>query len=381
MSVIRSREAGVAVAGLSLAVALSIAVAILAPESPRDVPPGSSLSKSADGSAAAYLTLQELGYTVARSFEPVASLAIDPAATVLIVADPAQDASAGDRRAVQSLVSAGATVIVTGCRAGSFFAEGSDGGAAATAARQFTARQPSPLTVNVPRVSMNGGCLRPDLAPRFIALYGDADADVVRVSRIGRGLAVWWAANTPMANASIAAPGHLELLLNAIGPPGRTILWDEFYHGQHRSLYSYAKQTPLPWVAGQVVLITAVAGLMFTRRRAPIVQRPVLSRVSALEFVDTMGNLYGRVNTAPDAIQTARIRLRRLLIDTTGMAVSATDERLASAAAARTGVGEAELTQVLAATAASDTSAGPDEALALVRRLQTCANAVERAGG
>jgi hypothetical protein len=134
-------------------------------------------------------------------------------------------------------------------------------------------------------------------------------------------------------------------------------------------------------VAGQVVLITAVAGLMFTRRRAPIVQRPVLSRVSALEFVDTMGNLYGRVNTAPDAIQTARIRLRRLLIDTTGMAVSATDERLASAAAARTGVGEAELTQVLAATAASDTSAGPDEALALVRRLQTCANAVERAGG
>jgi len=363
---------------MAFIVALSIISALLAPEAAEDLPAGSSLAKGPAGSAAAYLTLQDLGYVVSRSFEPVASLAVEPASTVLIVADPAQEASASDRRAVQSLASAGATVIVTGCRGASFLTEPREASSRDGAVREFPSLLMSPLTAGAPRIKMDSGCPRPELASRYLAIYGDADMAAVRLSRPGRGLIVWWASNTPMSNASIDAPGHLELLLNAVGAERRHVVWDEFYHGQHRSLYSYARQTPLPWLGVQVLLVTVVAAFMYVRRRAPIVELPAESRVSPLEFVDTMSDLYARVHAAGDAVSAARTRLRRLLVEATGIAPGAADDRLARAAAMRTGLNETELSRVLAASAAADAALDTDAALSLVRRLQECARAVTR---
>ena len=365
MPVIRSRELAVALAGLSLALVLSLTAALLAPESNGNLPAGSSLSKATDGSAAAYLTLEAVGYSISRSYEPVASLAVDPASTVLIVADPAEAASNGDRRAVQTLVAAGATIIVTGCLGGSFLAEGVAAPASAGERREFPALHPSPLTAGVPKISIEPRCLRPDLASRYLPLYGSGGSDVVRIARIGSGLAVWWADNTPFA----------------IGPKGRSILWDEFYHGQHRSLYSYAKQTPLPWLGLQLGLVTMAAAFMYVRRRAPVLERPVTPRVSPLEFVDTMGDLYSRVDTAADAVAAARARLRRLAVEATGVTPLAGDERLAKALAARTGSSAAELTQLLADSSAAARPMRPADALSLVRRLQACAAAVARTKG
>src|SRR5258705_13915676 len=99
MPPLRSREVAVAVSGLALVVALSVTAAILSPPASEGLAPGSSFSKEPDGSAAAYLTLQSLGYQVSRSLEAVASLTTDPATIVLILADPKEPASNGDRRA------------------------------------------------------------------------------------------------------------------------------------------------------------------------------------------------------------------------------------------------------------------------------------------
>jgi hypothetical protein len=383
----RSREVAVAVAGLALVIALSTTVTVLSPPASDGLAPGSSFSLDPDGSAAAYATLQSLGYQVTRSFEAIASLAPAPSSTVLILADPKEPASAGDRRALQTFVSAGGTVLVTGCLAASFLSSG--GGAkppdlaAGFDEEPFTAMFPSPLTAGAPQISMDRLCAPGDLDARYTPLYGDGGGSVVWAARIGKGLAVWWAGTTPIVNRAIDEPGHLELLLNVVGSKDRAILWDEFYHGQRRSLYSYAKLTPLPWLLAQAGLIAAVAAAMFVRRRAPVLDRFVEPRTSPLEFVDTMAGLYARAGTAGDAVATARARLRRLLLEATGLASSVDDSSLAAAAAARVRVDPSQLDAALRASNPQgvDVKMTAAEALPLVRRLQAFASALDRRGG
>jgi Domain of unknown function (DUF4350) len=383
----RSREVAVGVSGLALVLALSATVSVLAPPSSDGLAPGSSFSLDPEGSAAAYATLQSLGYQVTRSFESLSSLAATPFSTVLILADPKEPASDGDRRALQVFVSAGGTVLVTGCQAASFLSRGGGASAPDLAGgldeQPFTAVFPSPLTAGAPQISMDTLCVRTDLEPRYTALYGDGRASVVRAARIGKGLAVWWAGTTPIVNRAIDEPGHLELLLNVVGAKDRAILWDEFYHGQRRSLYSYAKRTALPWLFAQTGLIAVVAAAMYVRRRAPVLDRVVEPRTSPLEFVDTMAGLYARAHTAGDAVATARSRLRRLLLDATGLASSVDDASLAAAAAGRVRADASELESALRASdeRGVDGKITADDALPLVRRLQAFASALDRRGG
>lgn len=382
MPAFRSRELTVAAAGLALVIALSVATALLSPPSAENLPPGSSYSYEPEGTVAAYQTLARLGYTVRRSFDPVSALAVDPESTVLIVAEPAAAAANSDRRAVQALVTAGATLLLTGCGGAAFLA-----GAGVTppegveTARTFSARSASPFSLHAPRITMRADCGTWSPGGHYATVYGDEHTAAVRAARIGRGMVVWWAGTTPATNEGIQAEGSLELLLDIVGDRSRTVLWDEFYHGQRRSLYSYAKQTPLPWAAAQLALITLAAGAIYARRRAPVIERFVEPRVSPLEFVDTMAGLYARANTAADAVATARQRLRRLLVERTGLAPNTDDRLLATAAAGRLHVDAVELTAALEAGAAVlDERTAARDALPIVRRLQVCAAAITAKG-
>lgn len=364
-------------------IALLVTAAVLAPPAAANLPAGSSFSYGADGAAAALHTLSRLGYTVRRSFDPLGALSIDPAATVLVLADPAEVPTNSDRRALQAMVAAGATALLTGCGAMPFLT-GSDVtmAPADVAPRSFTARLESPLSAHAPRITMRTDCGAWNPGSRYAILYGDEHDAAVRFTTMGSGTIVWWAGSTPLVNASIDAPGNLELLLDVAGDRGRTILWDEFYHGQRRSLYSYARTTPLPWAVLQLALVLAVAAAMFVRRRTPIFERPVDSRASPLEFVDTMAGLYARAGTAADAVATARLRLRRLLADTTGLAPDADDWSLAVAGAARRRLDSTEIAAALeAAAAAREDTMTARQALPLVQRLQRCAAALDRRGG
>jgi hypothetical protein len=392
MPAFRTREVAAA-SGLAAIVALSIAAAILGPPPAENLPPGSSFSHMPDGSAAAYQTLQRLGYTMRRAFDPVASLVGDPPA-VLVLAEPGEIPTNSDRRAIQGLAASGATVLLTGCGGAAFLGPG-DAVRRNTAAvaRTFAPRAASPLTEDVARVTMRADCGAWDAGGGAI-LFGDERDAAVRVINVGRGAIVWWTGSTPLTNEGISEPGNLELLLNVVaragsdasagpvasaGPAGGTILWDEFYHGQRRSLYSYARQTPLPWAAAQLALVLGVAAAMFARRRAPILDRPVEPRASTLEFIDTIAALYARSTTARDAVVTARLRLRRLLSEATGLAASSDDERLARAAAARLRLDAGALSGALAASAgALDERMTARDALPLVRQLQANGRLEER---
>lgn len=381
MPVARPRQLSLAAVAVSLVVLLSTAIALLSP--PADgLPPGSSLSRDPGGAEAAYLTLQALGYSVRRSFDPLPSVPA-PGVSVRLLADPLVPASDQDRRAAQAFAASGGTLLVTGCQGLSFLRESapqaSDGSAEP---RLYRAGWPSPLTAGVPIVSMADGCGRPSLGVRYVPVYGDDQADVVWLGRIGAGRVVWWADSTPLSNSAIDRPGHLELLLNTLGPRGSVIVWDEFYHGQPRSLWSYAARTPLPLALVQIVVLVLVAAAMYTRRSAPVRERFVQARTSTLEFVDTMAGLYVRTSSAGAAVATARARLRRLLLDLTGLSGAATDAQLALAAEARLPFAAGDLAAVLdeGARAESDAATTADSALPLVRRMQALAQRVHGGG-
>jgi hypothetical protein len=66
-----------------------------------------------------------------------------------------------------------------------------------------------------------------------------------------------------------------------------------------------------------------------------------------LEFIDTMGALYERAGAAYAAIDAVRTRVRRRLAAAAGLSTTATDERLAAAAAQRAGIDAARATGAL----------------------------------
>jgi len=370
----------VATAAVLLAIGGVIA-AIAIPPVDDSWPPGSSFSYSPSGSAAAYLTLRAVGFQVERSFEPAATLTRPPASTVLIIAAPGEPASNQDRRAIQTFLAEGGTVLAAGCAGATFFSSAADAVSdASPPVQHYDARTSSPLTARAPSIAMTSGCRGPALGPGATPLYGRGNDAVVVASRIGKGLAVWWAGTTPIENWSIESPGQLELLLNVLGA-GRVVVWDEFYHGQRRSLWAYLSRTPLPWAAAQIGLAAVVAAAAFVRRRAPIRTPFTASRTSPLEFVETMAGLYSRAASAPSAVALAKVRLRRLLLEATGLPATATDARLAAASSVRVSVPPADLETLLEAAdrAARDPATAPQSALPLVRRMQQIAASVQGA--
>jgi hypothetical protein len=373
-----ARTGELTVIGMAVAVIVVVAMAGAFAGSMTDdtLPSGSTFSYGPAGAAAAYQTLQRLGYSMRRNIEPVSSLDSDPESTVLILANPGDVASNQDRRAIQTFQARGGTVLAAGCAGATFLSSAAPGvGDPRSRVETFRVRRASPLTRDVPAISMTSGCASPALGTQYAAVYGRGTVDVVYEATVGRGHAIWWAGSTPMANATIETPGHLELLLNAIGPPPRTIVWDEFSHGQRASLWSYLAKTPAPWALAQLALVALVAAVMFVRRRVPIRARVRVTRTDPLEFVDTMAGLYVRAKSGAAAAAIARLRLRRVLLASSGIAPSASDARLADASAGRASMPAQELRELLEAgeRCAAEASSSPAAALPLVRRMQAVA--------
>jgi hypothetical protein len=337
---------------------------------------GSSFSNRPDGARAAYLTLRQLGYDVARSHEPLAALTADPASSVLVVASPQAGLSNQDRRALTDFAERGGIILVTGI--GGALALGGEASALSVEPdnrerRRYPAVEASDLTAGAPEISMSVDVRGAPIDPeRYEALYAEGDDVVVRSARVGDGRIVWWAGSTPLTNEAIAEAGNFELLLNVLGSGSRTILWDEHYHGYARSLWSYAARTPLPWAGAYLALVAVAALLTWSRRPGPV--RPAVedARTSAMEFVQTMGGLYQRAGVAPSAVAAAARRLRRGVASACGLSSETPDEQLATTAAARLGYSRETLVALLHEADTSARAAALDAAVArdLVGRLQ-----------
>ena len=218
--------------------------------------------------------------------------------------------------------------------------------------------------------------------PPYTTIYADARGAAVTTAKLGRGRVIYWVSALPATNAAIDEKGHVELLVNAIGPPlDRRVIWDERYHGHTRSAWSYTEGTPLPAALAQLGVLAAAAVLTVSFRRRPLRAVPEPPRTAPLEFVDTMGGLYERAGAATTAVAVALAHLRRRLGTIAGVPADADDARLARVAAPHAGLSAEALAGLLArarAAARPLSTLKPRDAVAIVRELQDAARRVER---
>ena len=339
----------------------------------------STYSASPGGARAAYLLLQELHYKVSRWERSPTELPIGDAGAVLIIADPLEPPAKEEIAALQDFVAEGGQVIFTGERIKSFFLKAKVDEKFPEAEWQtFAANIPSNYTAGAPKIVLQTGTAWQTPEANQLALYGDAGSPVVVSWRIGDGRILWWAAATPLTNSGISREDNLNFFLNAMNfplPGEKTaveIYWDEYFHGERTSLWSYVRKTPVAWGLMQISILGLIVIFTFGRRSGPVVLPPVISRLAPLEFVDTLGGLYERAGAEPAVVGFVYQRFRATLSRQLRISSSASDTELAEAVENRLGWKESGLKTTLARAlvASRARKVAPQEALGLVRDLE-----------
>jgi hypothetical protein len=339
----------------------------------------STYSSGSGGARAAYLLLQELRYPVSRWERSPTELPSDPEDVVLIIADPLQTPSREEREALKDFVVEGGQVLFTGARIKSFFPEANVNADMPTLEwKTFSADFPSNYTFGASKIVLQTGTTWRAPSASQLALYGETRSPVVISWRIGQGRILWWAAATPLTNAGITREGNLNLFLNAMNSPvpgdqsQMQIYWDEYFHGQRTSLWSYVRKTPIAWGLLQLAVLGVIVFFTFGRRSGPMMMPPVVSRLSPLEFVDTLGGLYERAGAEPAVVGFVYQRFRATLSRQLRLSTSASDGELADAVQGRLGWKESGLkaTMARALVASRAQKVRPEEALGLIRELE-----------
>jgi Domain of unknown function (DUF4350) len=339
----------------------------------------STYSASPRGARAAYLLLQELHYDVSRWERSPTELPSHPESAVLILADPSETPTKAEREALQSFVDEGGQVIFNGARIKSFFPGGKvDAEIPTVEWKTFSADVPSNYTVGAPKIVLQSNTTWQSPEASQLPLYGDTRSPVVVSWRIGYGRILWWAAATPLTNSGISREGNLNFFLNAMNfpLPGKKsaveIYWDEYFHGERTSLWSYVRKTPVAWGLLQISVLGLMVFFTFGRRSGPIVGPPVISRLAPLEFVDTLGGLYERAGAEPAVVGFVYQRFRATLSRQLRISAGASDTELADAVEARLGWKASGLKTTLARAlvASRARKVAAEEALGLVRELE-----------
>lgn len=293
-----------------------------------------SYSAGSSGVKAAFLLLKELDYDVARWESSPLDLPQEAAGVTLILASPNPRfaPSAEERQAVHRFVRNGGHVLAILTWDTRFVPDAPEQipnpNFGDLDSYPFSPQAASPLVEGAQEIHMAQGPRYRSAVHEYIPVYGDAEGAVVVTYRAGEGRVTLWSTATPLTNAGIRIAGNLNLFLNSVGDPENEILWDEYFHGRHGSLWTYLGKTPVPWALLQVGLAAIAIFLGFARRHGPVRKPESESRLSPLEFVSTLGGLYQRARASGTAVAIAHQRFRHLLAKRLGVAASAPAVRL-----------------------------------------------------
>jgi hypothetical protein len=116
----------------------------------------------------------------------------------------------------------------------------------------------------------------------------------------------------------------------------------------HGSLWSYIVQTPLIWGAAQFGLVFLATVATYSRRQGPISVPAKVSRLSPLEFVETLGDLYSSAHAGSAAVLIAYQRLRFQLTRQLGLPPNIPHTDLARSASKAWAWNEPEISATLA---------------------------------
>lgn len=361
-------------AGVLLVVMLIASALIAPPKAAGGSVFPSSYSATWDGAKAAYLVLQDSGYKVERWENAPGEISGDHEHEVLILAEPLMGYSSEDRTAIREFLQGGGRILATGSSAAKLLpeAESFEEGEEYEEPKTFAPQMPSPVAADAPEIKMISPENWHPKTPSQLVVYGNKETAAVVSYQFGRGQVIWWGANTPLTNGGIRDASNLILFLNSVGPAnGTRVLWDEYFHGVHGSLWAYIKQTPLPWGMLQLGLLFVAIVATFSRRHGPTRMPAKISRLSPLEFVDTLGDLYAARKAGVAAVQISYYRLRFLLTRQFGLAPDVPAAALAHSAWEALGWKEQPFRGVLerAERAVRQAELKDDESLPLVQEI------------
>lgn len=333
----------------------------------------STYSSMSSGAKAAYLYLKEEGYNVDRWENPPDELPRDAHNSVLVLASPAGAPTNMEKNALQMFLNRGGRILVTGSSA-SWFLPKTDIVLEPLPGAVWKDYEPqivSPLA-RAGTIKMSPRAHWGDAGPGQLVHYAHEGKGIVVSYAFGDGEVIWWAANQPLTNAGIRQAGNLTLLLNSLGgSKGTRILWDEYFHSLHLSPTSAMWVPPLKYGFWQCLLVFVALFLTFGRRNAPIRALTEPSRLSPLEFVHTLGNLYRRANATRTALEVPYNRFRALLIRRLGLRNDVSSSELLESARKKLGYRDPDfedtLKQIL--NGMSDPDIQEAKVLELVQRL------------
>jgi len=374
-------------AGIVMLALLGLTYAVSPPRPPQAFGYPSSYSSDWAGAKAAFLLLRELGYPIERWEQSPENLPSNSQGSVLIIVEPLEAATAPERAAIRRFVTGGGRVLAAGAAAAKIVpdADAMEVPDFNPQAKTYRALLPSPYTRDAPEITMVAPDTWTSSTQPWLALYGRDDKVVVVSYPVGKGQVIWWASSSPLENGSIRDKDNTAFFLDSVGNPvdGSRVFWDEYYHGAKGSLGSFIAGTPLPWAGVQMALAFAAVLFTFSRRFGPIRAPATLSRLSPLEFVEALGDLYRSAHASPAAVGVAYRRFQFTLSRQLGVPAVAKLADVCRAAAARFGWKEEPLLDTLARSERAMRNIRLDdrEALELVRRLHAYSARLEPAGG
>ena len=360
-------------------------VSAIAPSTATNDPRPSSYNTAPGGAKAAFLTLEDLGWSVARWDRPLEDLrGVDAARTTLVLAEPRYSALEKDQlaAAVKGFLERGGRVLTTGANGALLLPGGAVQGGRRFGTLCYTEPEGPSMLARAGKVETEDPVRWAEEGPAVrVDQRCGPDAVVVRVPA-GRGEAVWWSSPAPLTNAELKNDGDLKLLVASLGP-GRTVLFDESLQQAVRSKWTAAEGLPLVWMLGQCGVVFGLLVFSFSRRRGPVRLPVTVPRSSPVEFAVSMGDLYEKAGATSAATEAARRRLVRVLAREGGLTqrtVAMGPEAIVEALAARFGQGWSEVGEHLReADVARDAQPKSRSALALVRALGADAERVQRA--
>lgn len=411
--------------GGSILVLMLAGISILTPPNdsfPSPVP--STYSAQSGGAKAAYELLTNLKYPVRRWESPPTELHGDENALV-ILAGPTQPPSKGERQALENFVKHGGRVLFTGANIKDYFTDAEVSRIPADPKFEtLSPVLPSRVARNARKIVMQPRAHWGAMTADQLSLYGASDASAVVSWRKGDGEILWWAASTPLTNAGITREDNLQFFLNSVAGPenkeragpsgakaqsspglkvgaeaptsvaptyetariepngGYRIYWDEYFHGQRSSVWSYVAKTSVAWSVLQFATLGLAVLFTFSRRSGPTFVPVETSRLSPLEFVDTLGGLYERAGAAALAVSVSYSRLRTLLTRQLSLPSNIRNAELATAAEQRLGWKDSGLGDALERAAGAVTKAQfpSGDALKIVQELEQFADKLKVRG-
>lgn len=347
------------------------ALLLLSPEANQSATP-TTYSSNSSGAKAAFLLLQNSGYRIER-WEKSPETLQTGRHTTLILAEPSQFASKEERAALLRFIEQGGRLIAIGPSAAWMLPENAarEEPLEGTIWEQFPALAPSAETLAAPQITLAPKAFWMD-SGAALPLYGKDNRPVAVRYSYGKGVVFWWASATPLTNAGLKEPGNMEFFLSCLGSKNNTrIVWDEYFHGYGGSGKTNLEMQML--VAMLIQLgIAGLAVLITFSRRSGLLRIPILeSRLSPLEFVETLGGLYQHARASSVAVDIHYQRFLYLLTKRLGMTRNHSIEAIESAIQTRWSFHDADFAGILrqCSSARYHPDMAPRHALKLIRSL------------